>query len=176
MLLCVDRIKLASKVITPDWKEEDVKHVITNLKKKKYCDPHGYSNEIIQCGGKDVLSAVTKLMNSIKRQQHFPQSLQSCNVTSLFKNKGSRKDYNQYRGIFRVTMFGNILDHLIFNDEYNTIVVGGRKGRNIHDHIFVVNAVIISIKKGQEEPCDITVNDVEKCFDALCSMHYQYII
>ena len=173
--LCQERLKVASKVISPDWTEEDVKYVVKNLKKKKSRDPHGYSNELIQCGGQDVLSAVTKLMNNIKRQQTFPQSLQACNITSLFKNKGSRKDFNQYRGIFRVTVFRNILDRLIFNDEYDTIEnnltdsnVGGRKGRNIRDNIFLcINAIINSIKKGHEEPCDITVNDVEKCFDAL---------
>ena len=73
-------------------------------------------------------------MKSIKRDQIFPECLKSGNITNLFKNKGSRKDFNQYRGIFRVTVFRNILDRLIFNDEYNTIDkiltdsnVGGRK-------------------------------------------------
>ena len=80
---------------------------------------------------------------------------------------------NQYRGIFKVTVFRNILERLIFIDEYKTIDnnltdsnVGGRKGRNILDNIFVLNAIINSIKKNAEA-CDITVNDVEKCFDAL---------
>ena len=157
--LCIDRVNLARKNITPDWEEKDVKFVIKNLKKKKSRDAHGYSNEIIQCGGKDVLSAVTKLMNNIKRQQCFPQSLQACNITSLFKNKGSRKDYNQYRGIFRVTVFRNILDRLIFNDEYSTIEknltdsnVGGKRGQNIRDNIFVLNAVINSIKTRRGRP------------------------
>ena len=31
----------------------------------------------------------------------------------------------------------------------------------------MINAVINSIKSGKEEACDITVYDVEKCFDAL---------
>ena len=74
--------------------------MIKNLKKKKSCDPHGHSNEVNQCGGKDMLSAITKLMNIIKRQQSFSQSLKACNITGLFKNKGSRKDFNHYRGIF----------------------------------------------------------------------------
>ena len=52
-------IKLASKVISPDWTEESEKHVVKNLKKKKSCDPHGYSNELNQCGGQDVLSVIT---------------------------------------------------------------------------------------------------------------------
>ena len=60
-----------------------------------------------------------------------------------------------YRVVFRVTVFRNILDRLIFNDEYKTVEkklsdsnVGGRKDRNIRDNIFVLNAIINSVKKG----------------------------
>ena len=80
-------------------------------------DPHGYSNKLLQCGGTDVTSAIVKLMNGIKKQQKFSQALQPCNITSLLKNNGSRKDYNMYRGVFIVTVFRNILDRLIINDE-----------------------------------------------------------
>ena len=118
--------------------------------------------------------AITKLMNGIKRQQVFPHCLQTCNITSIYKNKGSKRDFNHHRGIFRVSLFRNILDRLIFNDEYSTIDsnltdsnVGGRKGCNMRDTNFVLNAIINSIKKGNEDACDITVNNVEKCFDAL---------
>ena len=105
--------------------------------------------------------------------------LDACNITSLFKNKGSRKNLNFYRGIFRVSLsaqsvFRNILDKLIFNDEYETIDqnltdsnVGGRKGRGIRDNLFVINAITNSVKNGSDEPCDVQVFDVEKCFDSL---------
>ena len=79
--------------------------------------------------------AVTKLVNGIKRQQEF--------------------NIYQYIGVFRVSAFRNILDRLIFNDEYKKIDSNltnrndvGRKGRNIRDNIFVLNAIINSIKKG----------------------------
>ena len=67
-----------------------------------------------------MLSAITKLMNNIKRQLSFPQSLQACDIIGLFKNKGSKKDFNHYCGIFWVKVFRNILDRLIFEDEYST--------------------------------------------------------
>ena len=86
--LCDTRIKKARKDITPEWTNVHVNHVIKNLKKKKSRDPHGYSNEIIQSGGDDLKLAILKLMNNIKRQQIFPQCLEPCNITSLFKNKG----------------------------------------------------------------------------------------
>ena len=82
-----------------------MKNVITHLKKKKSRDPHGYSNELIQNGGKDVILAIVKLMNGIKKSQTFPECLKACNITCLYKNKGSGKDLNMYRGIFRVTLF-----------------------------------------------------------------------
>ena len=172
--LCELRIEQARKNITPDWEIKDVKFVIKNLKKKKSRDPYGYSNELIQGGGDDLEQAVLKLMNNIKREQKFPESLEACNITCLFKNKGKKNDLNNYRGVFRVTVFRNILDKLIFNDEYEKIDknltdsnVGGRKRRSIRDNIFVINAILNSIKNGNEDSCELTIYDIEKCFDAL---------
>ena len=148
--------------------------MIKKLKKKKSRDSCGFSNELFQMGGSDLSEAVLNCMNNIKDQQVFPDCLQDCNITSLYKNKGSQKNMNNYRGIFRVNRLRSILDRLIFNDEYEGIDknltdsnIGGRKERNIRYNIFVINAVINSIKSGKEEACDITVYDVEKCFDAL---------
>ena len=45
--------------------------------------------------------------------------------------------------------------------------MGGRKNRNIWDNIFVPNAIINSVKRGNADAVDITVTDVEKCFDSL---------
>ena len=172
--LCYLRVSESRKNKTPKWDIEDVKYVIKHLKKKKSRDSYGFSNELFQMGGSDLFEAVLNCMNNIKDQQIFPKCLQDCNVTCLYKSKGSRKDLNNYRGIFRVNILRSILDRLIFNDEYDNIDqnltdsnVGGRKGRNIRDNIFVLNAVINSIKAGKEEACDITLYDVEKCFDAL---------
>ena len=63
---------------------------------------------------------------------------------------------------------------ILFDDEYEQIEkhltdsnVGGRKRRNIRDNIFVINAIINSIKRGNGDACDITIYDIEKCFDSL---------
>ena len=62
----------------------------------------------------------------------------------------------------------------IYNDEYSNIDtiltdanVGARKKRNIRNNIYVLNAVMNETTQGSKEPVDITVYDVEKCFDAL---------
>ena len=68
----------------------------------------------------------------------------------------------------------SILDRLIFNDEYEGIDekltdsnVGGRRGRNIRDNIYVLSAIINSVTSGNAKACDVSVHDVENCFDAL---------
>ena len=113
-------------------------------------------------------------MNRIKTDQKYPEILESCDITPIFKLKESRNDFKNYRGVFRVSVFRSILDRLIYNDEYKTIDdkltdsnVGARKGRNIRDHIFVINAITNSIVKEGEDPVDVQVYDVETCFDSL---------
>ena len=157
------------------WSVSDVKIMVNQLKqRKKSRDPHGFSNELIQGGGDDLYFAITNLVNNIKSQKIFHESLQSCNLTSLFKNKGSSKDLNNYKGICRVTGLRNILDKLIFNDEYETLDknltdsnVEGRRRRNIINQIFVIGAKMNSIRNGTEDSCDVTIYDIEKCFNFL---------
>ena len=116
----------------------------------------GFANELFKPSnaGSDLQAATLKLMNQIKSDQIFQDILKSCNITSIYKNKGSRKEFDNYRGIFRVTILRSIMDKLIYNDEYPGIDdsltdsnVGARKGRNVRDNIFVLNAVMNNIKK-----------------------------
>ena len=100
--------------------------------------------------------------------------MELCNITSIYKNKGSHKDFDSYRGIFRVTVLQSILDQMIYNDNYWVIDenltdgnVGARKERNVRDNIFVMNAIINSVINGQMPPIQISVTDVKKCFDKL---------
>ena len=71
-------------------------------------------------------------------------------------------------------IFRSILERLIYNDEYNTIDqnltdanVGARKKRNIRDNLFVIYAIMNSVKRGNKESLDVCAYDAEKCFDAL---------
>ena len=80
-----------------------------------------YANELFksEVAGKDLKLATLKLMNKIKEEQKVPKDIQLCNMTSIYKNKGPRKNCSSYRGIFRVTVLRSILDPLIYSDMYN---------------------------------------------------------
>ena len=174
--LCERRLKLAASNKTPPWTMKQLDVVLKYLKGNKSRDPFGYANNIFQykVAGEDLKQAILKLCNRIKSEQHFPEALEKCDITAIYKNKGERNNFNSYRGIFRVTIIRAILDRLIYNDEYETIDealsdsnVGARKGRNIRDNVFVLNAVTNSIINGNKDAVDIQIFDVEKCFDAL---------
>ena len=174
--LCEANMEKARNNKTPDWSEEEVKEVLKNLKKNVSRDPLGYANELFhpKVAGEDLTKAITKLVNQIKKEQIFPECLQLCNITSIWKRKGQRNTFDSYRGVFRVCVFRNILDRLIYNDEYHNVDsnltdcnVGSRKNRNIRDHIFVINAILNSVINGDEEPLDFQVYDVDKCHDSL---------
>ena len=149
---------------------------LKDLKLKKSRDPKSYANEIFQpnVAGKDLVNVILNLMNRIKNDSVYPKALTLCDITSIYKRKGSVNAYSSYRGIFRVQALRNILERLIYNDEYSTIDsnltdanVGARQKRNIRDNIFVLGAVMNEAIQGTKEPVDVTVYDVEKCFDAL---------
>ena len=65
-------------------------------------DPYGLPNEIYKEGiaGEGLLRGITVLMNKIKETQVYPRCLESCNITSIFKNKGNKSEFTNYRGIF----------------------------------------------------------------------------
>ena len=174
--LCKKRMEVARNNKTPEWSMEDLNKVLKQLKTNKSRDPLGLCNELfrLEVAGDDLKLALLKLMNKIKDEQVYPECMQLCNISSIWKKKGNKNDFESYRGIFRVTIFRSILDRLIYNDEYDKIDsnlsdcnVGARKERNVRDNIFVMNAIINSIKKGNENPVDFQVYDVEKCFDSL---------
>ena len=106
------------------------------------------------------------------------QIRQYCNVSLIFKGKGNRNSLEFYRRIFRVTVFRNILDRLIYNDEYPKIEegltdsnVGARKNRNIRDNIFVLSAVLNSVIRGKEASVDLGIYYAEKCFESVSDIY-----
>ena len=130
----------ASKNETPDWSMDDLEEVLKYLKKNKAGDALGYINELFrpEVCGENLKLAILKLMNLIKQKQEYPTCLELCNISSIFKKKGSKNNFGQYRGIFIVLIFRAILERLIYNDEYCNIDqnltdanVGARKKRNI---------------------------------------------
>jgi hypothetical protein len=133
-------------------------------------------NEIFKdgCIGEDLKEALIKLFNGIKTNQLLPDFMTLEDIATIFKNKGSRMDLKNDRGIFILTVLKKMLDKFTYFDNYEQIDenmsdsnVGARRNRNIKDHLIVIYGVINSVIKGNEECIDIQIYDLEQAFDSL---------
>ena len=118
--------------------------------------------------------SILKLFNLVKKHQVYPDILQPSNISSFYKLKGSKGDLNNDRGVFNVVKLRTILDKLILNDKYDIIDgsmsfanIGARKGRNIRDHLFVINGILNEAAQKKDKNLDIQIFDIQKCFDKM---------
>ena len=167
------RLQAAGKVKTLDWSMEKLEKVLKATKNNTARDAHGHVYELFKFGGRDLKLSLLKLCNLTKSKQEYPEIFQLSNITSIYKQKGRKDDLNSDRGVFNVVKIRSILDKLIYNDNYQIIDsnmscsnIGGRKNRNIRDHLFVINAIINDAIQNNEA-IDIQTVDVTKCFDKM---------
>ena len=154
---------------------KDLENSLKTFKNNKSRDEHGHTYELFKYGGTDLKSSLLKLLNRVKQTQTYPTIFRSSNISSIWKKKGERSNLDNDRGIFCVNKIRSILDKLIYNDFYDTIDagmscsnIGGRKFRNIRDHLFVINGIMNDVINNKEtEDIDIEIYDVAKCFDKL---------
>ena len=158
------------------WTREDLEAVLKSLPNNKSMDPNGMINEVFKegCIGSDLKDALVSLFNGVKFHLLIPMSIALSNITTIYKNKGSRLDLNNDRGIFILTVMKKMLDKLIYAENYSDIDermsdcnIGARRKRNIKDHLLIIHGVINSVVRGNEECIDIQIYDIEKAFDAL---------
>ena len=154
--LCELRVEKAKNNKSEPWTKYDLEEALKSLKKGKSRVLNDMCNELFSSEhtGSDLKMATLVLMNKIKEQLVYPHALKACNITSIYK-KGKRNLFNNYWGVFRLTVLRNILDRLIYNDIYPIIDsnltdanVGACKRRNIRDNLFVLNAISNSIIRG----------------------------
>ena len=174
--LCSSRMEELRNKKTPPWQLSDLTKALKSLKKNKTSDPNGMINEIFKTGvgGSDLQEAMLLLFNGVKANLFLPSYMLLENITTLFKNKGSRFEMNNDRGIFILTVLKKILDKLIYQDNSENIDdrmtdsnIGARRNRSIKNHLFIIYGIINSVIKGKEASIDIQIYDIEKAFDAL---------
>ena len=73
-----------------------------------------------------------------------------------------------------ISILKKIIDQLIYSEKYGHIDsnmsdsnIGGRREKNIKNHLFIIYGIINAVLKGDAEPVDIQIYDIEKAFDIL---------
>ena len=171
------RNKLCEGRKSDPWKMEHLENAIKTLKKNKARDPNGWINELFRkdVAGNNLKLSMLKLFNKIKTENFIPTFMRKADITTLYKGKGSKTDLENERGIFIVSIFRSLLMKLIYHDIYEIIdisisdsQIGSRKGKNIRNHVWVLNSIINeTLTSKKKHPIDVQIYDYKQCFDGL---------
>ena len=172
-----DRLKLSLEKKTKPWTMASLMSAIKLLKKNKARDPHGWANELFQDGvaGQQLKLSILHILNQMKDKNEIPEFIRKADVCTIYKGKGSKNDLLNDRGVFVVTILRSILMRLIYMDCYKVLdesmsdsQVGARKGKNIRNHIWIVNGIITDVLSTKSrKPIDVQIFDFKQCFDSL---------
>ena len=170
-------ICLSREVKTLPWTSEELHKVLKSLKNNKCRDPNGMINELFRPGviGSDLQIALLDLFNLCKTRMQIPEFLKTSNIVNVWKKKGDKMDIDSYRGIFVTNIFKAVLLKLIHQDKSKIIdshmtdfQIGGRKGKNVRDHLFVINGIAQdALSSVKSKPINLIVADFQLCFDGL---------
>ena len=171
------RLKLANSYKSEPWNLNDLEIVLKTLKQGKSRDPNGWVRDLFfsDIAGKDLKVSILKLFNKIKEENFIPDFIRKADITTIYKGKGEKSNLENDRGIFLVTTFRTILMKLIYKDKYDIIdsnmsdsQIGGRKGKNVRNHTWVLNGIICDVLSNKKKtPEDIQIFDYRQCFDNL---------
>ena len=171
-----ERMKVSSMKKSDPWEVDKIKKICKKLKRGKARDRDDLIFELFkpEVAGNDLIISITKMFNEIKETLNIPTFLQKVTITSLYKNKGLKSSFANQRGVFNVSKVRSILDKVLHEDVYDTIDnqlsqsnIGGRKGRNIRDHLFIVYGNLHNVKNVSCPAVDIQSIDIRKCFDEM---------
>ena len=113
-----------------------------------------------------------KVLNEMKRSKEVPEEWNMVYITTIFKNKGSKKELVNYRGIFLTVIVKKILENMIKKrmekplEKVNKHQGGSRSNRSPSDNLFLLYACI-DHQKYKNKPLFVTAYDFEQAFDAL---------
>ena len=122
--------------------------------------------------GRGFFVFLTLVLNAVKKRLYVPPDWYELLIVTLFKNKGSRKYLEFYRGIFLSNVLPKIMEKLIKGriiihlKKVNLLQSGSRDNRSICDINFLLNAVIDHAKYLNKQ-IFITFYDYSTCFDSL---------
>ena len=134
----------------------------------------GIPAEFFKTAGPVALNTFHAILVSIWEEEDMPDEFKDATIVTLFKNKGSKTDCGNYRGISLLSIAGKILARIILNRLVTNIAeenlpeaqCGFRPGRSTTDMIFTVRQVQ---EKCIEQNMDLYVTfiDLTKAFDTV---------
>ena len=171
-ILCELYVNAAKKILSRDFTVEEVRSVIKSLKNKKSPGLDEVTNEILKYAGEGLLHELVNVMNDIKNDTGSPEQWDKVLITAIFKNKGSKRELVNYRGIFLSSCISKLCEKLIVQRHEETFrnvplpQCGATKRKSPADNVFITNACIDHAKY-LNKSVYMAFYDFKQCFDKL---------
>ena len=152
---------------------KETEDILKNLKNNKAPGLDEITNEILKKGGNDIAESLTAMFNKILKKNKCPGEWRKVKIKSIYKNKCSKEDLNNQRGIFLTSNVQKVFERIILNRQYLKIdnsmsefQDGARKQRSSLEHLYITRA-IVDYYNYLNIPITMQFYDLEKCFDRL---------
>ena len=172
----LDNSVLENEFVNAPFNQNEVLSVLGSLKS-------GLINEFFKCSSSVTSKLLMKMFNVILVSGYLPDSWSSGWIVPIYKNKGSRIDPNNYRGISLINCICKIFTSLIsrritkYCDGVELLgneQAGFRKNYSTCDHIFALHVLISIYTKVLKKKLYCCFVDYKKAFDSVPMIHLWY--
>jgi hypothetical protein len=154
--------------------EEEVLMASKKMKNGKASGPDNVKNEHVKMLIEFLLPEITKFFNLCLKQGTYPEGWRYSHLKLLFKGKGDLEDKNSYRGISVGSVLYNLLDRILHNRIYSSLIeyipknqYGFVRGRNTLQAVKKLVGEINLAVYEQGKPLYALFLDVKKAFDSV---------
>ena len=165
-------VEKSKKTITPNYTTEELDQVTAKVKKKKSCGRDCIPPEITRNWGGNLKTLALNVMNKIKNNHVIPSQWLEVLISTIYKNKGSKKMLVNQRGIFLKQILSKIFEKINMKriqeniNRISPLQAGSRANRSPADQTFLLRGCIDHAKY-MNRPAYIVLYDYSQCFDSL---------
>ena len=151
---------------------KELRKVVMQLKNNKCPGVDRFPAELFKLAGDGVLKSLLTVFNKVKSNRETPEQWNYVRIATIYKQKGSRKELKNYRGIFLTVVVSKIFESLIKGriesklNQINLLQAGSRKNRSGPHNVFLLRACVDHFKF-TKQPLFLTAYDFEQAFDSL---------
>ena len=169
-------IELANKILNSKITAEEIFLRVKELKNGKACGTDDILNEFIKSTFNEMKLVYVDLFNRILNTGQIPESWTIGMIMPIYKNKGDKADFDNYRGITILSCLGKLFTSVIndrldrYANEVNLInenQTGFRKNYSTLDHIFLLHNIIDIFINKNEQKLYCAFVDYKKAFDTV---------
>ena len=153
--------------------EEEVERAIKSTHSRRSAGVCEVSPELIKYGGAEMVGGLTKVFNVVIENGRVPAEWKKAIIVPIFKNKGSKLDCANYRGISLTSVPSKVFLRVLLNrvkpiieERLREEQAGFRGARSTVDQIFALRQVV---EKRWEHamPVYCAFMDLEKAYDSV---------